>query len=863
MVYDKDYQFSFWVDLLAKTAAAHPELVEEDIRRFAAALVTFVTTYRGRGIRDAAVDLITLVAQWQPDYAVQLKNWLLDQHSIAYEDALSGILTAAASSSDASIEMVCILACHLLLPFSNSVPDKLPAVLAQAISTRNSETEAQMLLEYLEQTVATKIFPSHRAGWWRGIAKGLQAAGIDAERFCEKVVQDDKEETYDHDIAIRLKNGEELRRKDVLLRITSGNSLLSFINQIEEQKYFRWEEAVEKISETINYTQIGQLRDTLKGNLLVEMLLAERLKALGHEKEGRAFLKELAERSDPRGWDRDFDGGIRLKLMLAMIKFDGEEGRKYAFQRFVKDYIAHWHWPRRYVEGIDDFFPVLFAFPPLDKIWQEIREHVYQLHEFSLSEEMPPPVLENISSWQTVLLQLVADAMKIEVPEIRTEAHLALHRICLAPAYDVASSQLLRNLLTGSESEARHALAVCETILEQRPEYLAEFAAEFKTLISSPNMTIRAMAVQLAQALNLPFALPAFTALPPTYTWELPDFPTQEEAVPFEALPQGGSFPDTNDSLDMIRPFDYLFDLMSKASDIPLQNLIARAAILMKSLSSQEEWNKQAEENMRNWLEAAELKLVNYRLRPQQALKALRHVIAELIDAEKLSGQDAAFLIQLTRGNDKVMSCQRPSLRPNEILLPGKEEIREQDWPSCCTDGYALMPEQIKENGLIALAELTQIRQMDDDKQFEYRFSMLAHPDKRLFDTPINAPSFFPTEHWWTAEEYPHLHMQFVRAVAVFGSPRAREIGSQEWLAFNPELALGLGWKSSKTGLFSWEDAEGSPMVQSLWWQDGSIHRHNRFPGDVCAEGWLVLATAQAYEIIQKAFVPLVRSMSV
>jgi hypothetical protein len=175
VVHEKDYQFSFWVKLLVKTAAAHPELVEEDIRRFAAALVTFVTTYRSRGIRDAAVDLMTLVAQCQPDYALQLKRWLLDQHSIAYEDALNGILTAAALSPDAPIAMVCILACHLLLPFATSVPDKLPAVLAQEISTRNSETEAQMLLEYLEQTVATKIFPSHRAGWWRGIAKGLQA----------------------------------------------------------------------------------------------------------------------------------------------------------------------------------------------------------------------------------------------------------------------------------------------------------------------------------------------------------------------------------------------------------------------------------------------------------------------------------------------------------------------------------------------------------------------------------------------------------------------------------------------------------------------------------------------------------------
>jgi hypothetical protein len=866
VMHDKDYQFSSWVDLLAKTATAYPELAEKDIRRFAAALVTFATTYRGGGTRDAAIDLVTLIAQWQPGYAVQLKNWLLDQHSIDYEDALSGILTGAALSSDTPIEMICILTCHLLLPFSRNVPDKLPALLAEKIRKISSKAESQELLDDLEQTVATKIFPSQRAGWWRGIAEGLQVAGVDAERFCEKVAQDDKEKIYDPDIAIRLKNGEELKAEDAMLRITSGTTLLCFIDQVEETKYFHWEEVVEKVADTINYTQIEQLRDKLdklKGNLLVEILLAKRLKALGHEQEGRAFLEELIERSDPRDWDRYFNGGIRLKLMQEMISFDGEEGRKYAFQSFVRDYIATRYGPGRFIENIDNFLPILFASPPLDKIWLEVREHVYQLHEFSLPEEMPPSVPENTSPWENALLQLVADAMKIEVSEIRTEAHLALRWICLSPAYDAASSQLLRSMLTGSEREVLHALAVCETTLEQRPEYLAEFAAEFKTLSSSPNMTVRAMAVQLARALNLPFDLPAFTPLPLTYTLELPDFLTQEEAVPFEALPQGGSFPDTEDPLDMIRPFGDQFELLSKMSGTPLQNLTVRAAILMKSLSPQEQWNKQAEDNMKEWLTSADLKIAYHRLRPQQALKALRHIIAELIDAEKLNPKDAAFIIRQIRGNDRVISCLRPLQRPKEILLPGKEDIREQDWPGRCTEGYALVPEQIKKNGLIVVAELTRIQQVDDDKSFEYRFSMLAHPDEPLLNTPVDAHSFFPHEHWWYAEEYPNLYMEIVPALAVFGSPRIREIGSQEWLAFNPELALGLGWQCSKNGLFSWEDDEGSPMVQSLWWQDGSIHRHNRFPGDVCAEGWLVLATTQAYEIIQEDFVPIIRAMSV
>lgn len=371
------------------------------------------------------------------------------------------------------------------------------------------------------------------------------------------------------------------------------------------------------------------------------------------------------------------------------------------------------------------------------------------------------------------------------------------------------------------------------------------------------------MAVQLAQASNLPFALPVFRPLSLIYNLELPKFPTQDEALPFEALPPGGSFPDIDDPLDMIRPFKYLFELIAKMSGISLQNLVARAAILMKTLSPHEQWSRQAEENMKDWLEAADLKLAYHRLRPQQALSALRHIIAELIDAEKLSIKDAAFLIPLTKGNDRIMSCQLPSLRPTEILLPERDAMGNEEWTNCGAKSYATMPEQIKESDLIVLAELTRLRRNDYDNAFEYRFSMLAHPDMPCWDNISDANSFFPHEHYWYAEKYPNLQMISSPALAIYGNPRVLEIGSQEWLAFNPQLALHLGWQLNNSDIFSWSDSFGFPMVKSFWWQDGSIHQHNGNPDDVCAEGWLVLSTSQAYETIRKAFVPLIRSMAV
>jgi hypothetical protein len=109
IVYEKDYQFFNWVTLLGKITTALPGFTAEDIRRFTSALVVLENTGRCRGTRDAGVDLMKLVAQWHPKYALELKDWLLTNHSIHYNNALDGILSAAASSPEAPIELVFIL----------------------------------------------------------------------------------------------------------------------------------------------------------------------------------------------------------------------------------------------------------------------------------------------------------------------------------------------------------------------------------------------------------------------------------------------------------------------------------------------------------------------------------------------------------------------------------------------------------------------------------------------------------------------------------------------------------------------------------------------------------------------------------
>lgn len=867
IVYDKDYQFSDWVEWLGKTTSALPGGTAEDIRRFAAALVVLERTGRGRGTQEAAANLIRLVAKWNPTYTLKLKDWLLAQHAIHYTVVIEGILRAAVLSPKAPLEMVCILTCHLLIPFTDTTPNELPKLLAQQCALRCSQKDTQALLQILNDSIGTKAYPSHRAEWWRGIIQGLQLAGADATYFQAKLKQDVREKRYESDLDVHLKSGEKLSQRDALLRINSGQDLLAFIDQIEETKYFRWDEAIVKIINTLNRKQIYALKTALKGfehRPTLDALFAKRLKILGYEKEGRALLQPLLDQSVPQGWDRHWDGGSRLSAVQAFLDYDPEQGRAMAYDLLVNDYLSARRYPRSMIDNLEDYLPLLFDKVPIVEIWQEIREHIYQLNEFAYTGAMPPHAEEHQLSWQAVLPQLIVDAMQIEVPEIKEEAHRACCKLCQNPAYDAESSTVLNGMLEGEESQICQALAVLESVLGQRPEAVAAFVDKLSLLSSSPNMTIRTMANGLVHALHIPASSPDSRPLAATYYLELPDFPMYDEVIPFASLPLGASFPDSDDPLEMVRPFQNDFELLSDLSGIPKQNLINRAAVLMKTLSPKEYWNKQAEEDMKAWLNAANLKLTYHRLRPQQALRAMNHVAAELADAGKLNDRALTTIMHWFRQHDRIMSCKEPAHRPADIVLPDSEKMgfyRDKDWVNKGTDSFALMPERFQD-GRIVLAELTRICHLGWEMPTEYRFSMLCHPDWSLPEELRNAYQFYPYKSHWGAEGYPKFINSKEPAIAIYGNPRTVELGSQEWLAFNPTIALHLGWESSNVGMFHWVDTEGRTTAESICWKDGPI---NRLPprNDECSEGWIVLASEEVQEKIKSIFTPIVRKKTV
>ena len=61
-----------------------------------------------------------------------------------------------------------------------------------------------------------------------------------------------------------------------------------------------------------------------------------------------------------------------------------------------------------------------------------------------------------------------------------------------------------------------------------------------------------------------------------------------------------------------------------------------------------------------------------------------------------------------------------------------------------------------------------------------------------------------------------------------------------------------MGWLPAGDGLFRWVAPDGEPMVESLWWVDGSLEQHPASRSEA-GEGWLVVAKPTAWERIAAA----------
>ncbi len=849
----KDRQLQQWVDLLTKAAATQPDLVSEDIGRFSSALVVLEQAGRGRGTQEAATELLALAMSTNPGYAKTLFDWLLEYGGIHFSSAVNGLLLGALRHESPPLEAIFAIARHLLIPFDSYIYEPLAKQLAIRTAQCAKPDVTDRLMIELAQAIQIKSYPGERPKLWRALIAGLREAGQDSQYF-EQLLAENTGKQDSSSSTLLLKDGRKLTEEDVLVLVNSFEQLVILIESIEKTEYFPWRRVIKPLIERLSSEQTQNLLALLEPHGLdgmVRNICASRLHDLGLTSEAMLILKAVLDETTASGWDIYWDGGSRQYAIKALIAIAPDRWRPRALEMLVDDYLSEFHYPYNLIHNLEGLAEILFEVVPWERLWPEIQEHIYQLSDFSLAEDRAPPPHESSFTAEEALLQAVVWAANLPIDEVRDQVHCTFCDFVTRGIAPIATKAVISTQLSEKHLNAIHGLALLNTTLQQGSSLTKDYSDQILSFLSSPDFILRCMATELAKKINLIIKEDINNntkSLPLVYNLELPPVENAKPIIPFSAIQAGEAYPDFNDPLEMIRPFDAELRLLSQLSKVPLENLLQRTAALMQQLVPEEQWCRSAEEKLKSFLGSIELQLTYNRPKPQVASLAINHVVAELADADLISTDEQALVYSLLYRYDKRLAGREPVIRPKTIeplknfgLLSNKEEWIEQ---------HAVAFENIPTSfdaGYLVIGELSQFKAWDWSVPTEHRFSMACHPNWPRPNELRDASDFFPYRSIWNASEYPNLHgTSKFPALVVYGHSRQVAIGGTEWLAFNPTLATKLGWSLSEEGLFRWVDAEEKIMVESIWWQDGPMDRQPPRSNEVTGEGWLVVASPEA-----------------
>lgn len=857
----KDRQFSHWVSWLGKFISQYPDLAYDEICRFSLALVDLQQSGNGRGTQEAGLDLITNTTRWNPAYGLKLLRWLFDHKGIDYAPGLTGLLSGMLDGSSPPLKEISVMVKNLLIPFEEYNPSDLPKKLVSRCCQSSDHSVADEI-EELISSINIHLLPSNRYSWLEGVALGVREAGLDNSSYASLAISTPQEKYTTHEPHLILNTGERLTYEEAQLKVNSSKSLFQLLRTVKSVDYFRWMNLIQPLLKGMSVTQLEELYKLLKpvkpDNNLISCI-AGALASHGEIDKAKNLLEGLFENSDAKGWDLHWDGGSRQSIFKALIKIDAKQWRPQALACLVDDYIGEYRYPSSLIWNLPEIVDILFENKDVLPIWKEIKEHVYQLDAFEQGTTKPPALLDDIGEKNdaSLLIEFAFDMLDIAIPEIAVMAHQAIVELA---RNEENWPDILRQVTHRIEKIGLaqvKALSLLSSLAKDFKGFALQFEQEISSLCASEDFSVRMIALDLSIRLEIEGRLPPHerSKLPLIYELELPEISNINEAVPFSAILPGETLPDVDDPIELLRALMNEAKLVADMSNVPFENLAYRVCKLMKTLIPENEWNKQAEESYRNWLEGIGLKLTYHRLRPKVAKLALSYVVCELLDAGRIPPQAVDLLRDIFKRSDEFLLDLEPAIKPECIVVPKAKDRNishnHDEWLENIEQCIAQFPDRI-DTGKKIIGEFTTWRWLDWDLPTEVRMSTVCHPEWND-DVVVTSPyGFFPSMMHWSAIDYPEITATSKPSLAIYGTGAYVDHGGIEWLALNPSIGFFLGWFVSDEGLFRWINEKGDVMVESIYWKDGPISRQPPKMDDICSNGWLVIASDEAVEKIRE-----------
>lgn len=855
---EKDHQFEEWVKWADRVNSVDPAGMAERMVPFVGTQAILYASNRS----DAGEKILELVTKISSNDGLVARKWLLENNGIDFIESLEGVLCGILLKKDLPLSIAIITVSNLIIPFQKSFCEDLATHIRKACRDLEAE-EIKHLLSPLVKALP-KAYPSVRAQWIKALTPCLMI-GKPVESFPSQ-----EEEPGSIKRGLYLLSGEFLSENEARYRAASFNDLNNLLGEVEKSEYVNWEHVLTPLADKLTIDQIHVLDEKLavieKGHNY-RVVFGRRLFDLGSFAEAKDIINQVISESSPSGWNRWYDGGTRLKAVSYLVEMDEIEGRTLAFDLLVRDYLSESRYPDAMIYSLDEIIPLLYVDPPVLDIWGELQEHIGQLNDFRLSTNLPTLLggVKKVDS-HGVLINLIFQELMSPVFAVRCGARRALANIIIEGSSDDILVLLFSESLAAEDAYQAEILAVLEIISRQRPGFVSRLSTELSGLFLSPCMIAREMAYNIAQiaALGIDEIDMAKEDLSPIYSMKLSPFKMPEQSLYYEDPPPGHIYPDTSDPLEMVRPYQEAFKKLSKVSGIDFENLVTRGSLLMRTIEPEDKWNKLAEKKVSDWLKEIRFTIPYHRLRVAVAQRALSYVVRELIDAAVIEDYDVDDVLEWLIVHDPGLSSLLPEPRPEWILKPSSDQMGDyprKDWDICSHENLSMVLDRLSD-GRLVLGEWSRFVKQDWGQPEEVRCSMLVPSS---WPAPDANEVFFLGRASWRAIDYPNLYDFPGPSKFPFLVFKAWGwFTNGDWFALNPSLGYSMGWEVASDGLFRWIDRRGETMVETLWWQDGCLHYYEpHHHNEVCAEGWLVLASEKAASELEKRIPWLVRMSKV
>ncbi len=844
--YRKDYQFSIWIDWLRKINLKNSSNAPQRIKWFLSHLRYIKETTEGRAYWNASEELLEATHEYCLSDGLAQIIWQLNHDLIDFKDSMSVFIEFYVKQTKNEDELKSIIQLYnnLYLILSESADTSLLNLILKKGYEISEERFLKKYIPSIISSIKIRAYEESRIELLSEIKSCFLLKGIKLEDYFSDFVilpKNERNSSSSSSNGLRLKNHPEIiYENEVLEKIRGFNDFKKLIEEEDKSNsYFDWSRIVQKISPLLSLDQIEEVAslarvDRKESDFYAN--LSESALKLGDKDLAKRLANKSLELSNEYGWGKIFDGGTRIIAFNALKKIDPVFSSDKAFEIFSHDIISKNH-VNSYVEYLEDIIPLLSESYNEEEIWPEVFEYLQRL----MSNSTPITDLPVISSVNQQILETLVDYLvflsKSPITFIKEQSIILLaHFIHQDNAYALVQLQ-------NDNIDDYITMDIIMALSELKSSKIYNIKSKIQRLSLSRDFQLRENSKQILLLIGEDIPIPQSIKLPSIYSLQIPEVNKPEfykEVDPY--------FPEVNidDPGDMIRPFEFLLNILAKVSGIKKPNLIYRAYSIMKEIGKKEEWSVEYEKQLRNHLEEVYLKYSYPRPRIIAARRAIMHVACELIDSETIAGNR---IQDIFKSHDYASPHFNESAKPL-FIQPIKERDFggvENNWLDRITESPKLT-ESLLDYGenFKVIAQYSQVKNLDWDSPTEEYMSQIAINDEVNEDEEYLFGSVFQqlTTDYHDLEVGGHF-------IIVIRDHRFDQFDlKSKWIAINPSLARYLGWKPEPTKLFAWKDAQEELMVESLYWLNGNMQFTPRKDGEV-GEGWFVIISEKALEQIK------------